>query len=318
MRAVSWFRFRDAEGRIAVVKTVRFVVVALLVVAFTISALKELRSIHWKDVRVAFAAIDHTRIAIALVLLVLNYISLTYYDWISFRVFGYKLPWTAVAPRAAAAFAFSNFVGLGFVSGAAVRLRLSRDLIPSPAVVARIIALNGISLWTGLLAISGISLLLCPMPMDAPFHLGDMRHFGWLLLAVPVAWICFAAMHRWLPPKLRQILPPLGAPQVALLVAISSLDWITLAAIYLALLGPIPKHTWLVGATGFWLSYLFAMLSLIPSGLGIFEAAITHFLAPLTTAPGTIVAAALAYRILYYLFPWLTAVLMMGLVASAP
>ncbi len=315
-RVTHWFR--DAEGRFAVIKTVRFVVVALLLIAFTWSAFKELKSIHWKDVRVAFAAIDHTRIGVALVLLVVNYLSLTFYDWVSFRVFGYRLPWTAVAPRAAAAFAFSNFVGLGFVSGAAVRLRLYRDLIPSPAVVARIIALNGISLWTGLFAICGISLVCCPMPMDAPGHIGDLRPFGWLLIAVPVLWICFAAAHRWLPLKLRQILPPLGAPQVALLVAVSSFDWITLAAIYLALLGPIPKGTLLVGATGFWLSYLFAMLSLIPSGLGIFEAAITHFLAPLTTEPGTVVAAALAYRILYYLFPWLTAVLIMGMVAAAP
>ncbi|HVO30589.1 MAG TPA: lysylphosphatidylglycerol synthase domain-containing protein, partial [bacterium] len=294
--------FRDAEGRVALVKALRFLVVAVLVVAFAISALKELRSIHWHEVRTAFAEIDRTRIAVALGLLVLNYLSLTLYDWMSFRVFGYKFPWSAVAPRAAAAFAFSNFVGLGFVSGAAVRLRLYRDLIPSPAVVARIIALNGISLWTGLLAICGTALLLCPVPMDAPGHIGDLRHFGWLLIAVPVAWILFAAAHRWLPPYLRQILPPLGAPQVALLVLISALDWLTLAAIYLALLGPIPRHTALVGATGFWLSYLFAMASFIPSGLGIFEAAVTHFLAPVT-APGTVIAAALAYRILYYLFP---------------
>jgi phosphatidylglycerol lysyltransferase len=316
MRAVRWFR--DAEGRIAVVKTLRFVLVAILVAAFAWSALHELRAIHWKEVRLAFAEIDRTRIGFALLLLILNYLSLTLYDWMSFRVFGYKIPWTSVAPRAAAAFAFSNFVGLGFVSGAAVRLRLYRDLIPSPAVVARIIALNGISLWAGLLAIVGTALLFCPFPMDAPGHIGDLRPFGWLLIALPVLWIVFAGMHKWLPGRIRQILPPLGAPQVALLVAVSALDWVTLAMIYLALLGPIPPHTALGAATGFWLSYLFAMASLIPSGIGIFEAAITHFLAPQVAQPENVVAAALAYRILYYLFPWLLATLLMGIVATAP
>lgn len=309
--------FRDAEGRIAIVKAVRFLVVAILLIAFAISAWKELRSIHWKDVRVAFQAIDHRRIGVALVLLVVNYLILTLYDWTSFRVFGYRLPWSTVAPRAAAAFAFSNFVGLAFVSGAAVRLRLYRDLIPSPAVVARIIALNGISLWIGLLATCGGALLICPVPMNAPGNVGDLRHFGWLLVAIPLAWIGFAGAHRWLPARVRQILPPLGAVQVALLVAISIVDWITLAAIYLALLGPLSPPMTLISATGFWLSHLFAMLSLIPAGWGILEAALTHFLAP-AAEPGTVLAAAAAYRILYYLFPWLLAVLAMGLVATAP
>lgn len=307
----------NATWRITALRVLKFVAVGGLIAAFLWSAAHELRQIHWKEVRIAFGAIDRDRIAFAAVCLVLNYALLTFYDLLAFRVLGVKLTWGAVAPRAAAAFAFSNFVGLGFVSGAAVRLRLYRDLVPSPAMLAKVIALNGISLWAGLFATVGVAMLLCEQPMMIPGKLTDLRNFAPLLVGAPAAWVVFTALSGFLPARIRNILPPLKPLQILSLLLLAAADWITLAAIYLALLGPIPPDTLIAGATGFWLSYLIAMLSVIPAGIGIFEAAITHFLGVIRP-PEEVLAAALAYRILYYLFPWLLATLSMGIIAAVP
>lgn len=307
----------SASWRISALRLLKFALVSTLIAAFVWSAAHELRSIQWKEVRIAFAAIDRHRFAFAALCLVANYALLTLYDWLAFRVLGVKLAWSAVAPRAAAAFAFSNFVGLGFVSGAAVRLRLYRDLVPAPATLAKVIALNGISLWGGLFATVGIALFLCAEPMMIPGKLTDVRNFAPVLVGLPAAWVLFTATGGLLPDRIRDILPPLKPLHILGLLMLAALDWVTLAAIYLALLGPIPEKHLIAGATGFWLSYLFAMISVIPAGIGIFEAAITHFLGPIRPAE-EVLASALAYRILYYLFPWLLATLGMGIVAAVP
>lgn len=307
----------SASGRITALKIAKFVIVGGLIAAFTWSAAHELRQIQWAEVRVAFAAIDRHRIAFAALCLILNYALLTLYDLLAFRVLGVKLTWGAVAPRAAAAFAFSNFVGLGFVSGAAVRLRLYRDLVPSPSLLAKVIALNGISLWGGLLATVGVTLFFCEQPMNLPGKLTDVRNFAPLLVGAPAAWVVFTAVGGLLPARIRDVLPPLKPLHILGLLLLAAADWVTLAAIYLALLGPLPAEALLSGATGFWLSYLFAMISVIPAGIGIFEAAITHFLGPFRPAE-EVLAAALAYRILYYMLPWLLATIGMGIVAAVP
>jgi phosphatidylglycerol lysyltransferase len=243
----------NASWRITALRVVKFVAVGGLIAAFAWSAGHELRQIEWSEVRVAFAAIDRDRITFAAACLVLNYALLTLYDLLAFRVLGVKLTWSAVAPRAAAAFAFSNFVGLGFVSGAAVRLRLDRDLVPQPAMLAKVIALNGISLWGGLFMIVGLALFQCAEPMSLPGKLTDVRNFAPLLVGAPLAWVVFTAISWVLPARIRDLLPPLKPLHILGLLLLAAADWITLAAIYLALLGDIPKGSLIVGATGFWL-----------------------------------------------------------------
>src|SRR5579859_1092944 len=126
---------RTPEPRAALFQALKWVFVVALIGVFVYAAAEELRTFHWHDVREAFGKIDRLRVAKALGFLAANYLILTLYDWASFRVLGLKRAWHLVAPRAAAAFAFSNFVGLGFVSGAAVRLRLYKDLVDSPATL---------------------------------------------------------------------------------------------------------------------------------------------------------------------------------------
>ena len=53
----------SASWRITALRVLKFVGVSGLIAAFAWSAAHELRQIQWKEVRIAFAAIDHDRIA---------------------------------------------------------------------------------------------------------------------------------------------------------------------------------------------------------------------------------------------------------------
>jgi hypothetical protein len=93
------------------------------------------------------------------------------------------------------------------------------------------------------------------------------------------------------------------------LIAVSLLDWL-LAATVLYLLLPRMEISFL----GFFGIYVFALtagvVSTVPGGLGVFDYAIAHLLAPYVSKP-ELGGALIAYRGIYHFLPLIVAVLLL-------
>jgi hypothetical protein len=92
---------------------------------------------------------------------------------------------------------------------------------------------------------------------------------------------------------------------------VSSFDWL-LSATALYVLFPAKAGLTFPGFLGvFLLAQIVALLSLLPGGLGVFEA-ILLILLPTERRPPVVLASLLIYRVIYYLLPLLAAATLLG------
>ncbi|WP_142909438.1 lysylphosphatidylglycerol synthase domain-containing protein, partial [Klebsiella pneumoniae] len=86
---------------------------------------------------------------------------------------------------------------------------------------------------------------------------------------------------------------------------ISSVNWMVMGAIIWLLLGQSVNYFFVLGVL--LVSSIAGVIVHIPAGIGVLEAVFIALLAGEHTSKGTIIAALLAYRVLYYFIPLLLA-----------
>lgn len=180
--------------------------------------------------------------------------------------------------------------------------------------IVRLIFFISFAFWIGLLTLSG-SLFIAP-PFDIPGRFGlplaTSRPLGYVLLTMALVLFASCAALR----KPIQILgvkfqpPPL---HIALAqAALSALDFLLAAStLYVLLPSDIAVGYWQFVAI-FLLAIVVGLASHVPAGLGIFELVLVTML-PQSSHP--LVAALLAFRLIYYVLPLMLAVL--GISAAA-
>ncbi len=237
----------------------------------------------------------------AVALTALNYAALTGCDMLALASVGRRLPRSWVALTSFMAYAISNSIGFAALSGVTVRYRFySRWGIP-PSELARIVFAYSATFWLGLLGLAGLSLVLAPpIGVLGPQTGGLLVGIGWLLLAVPAAYLLLAARQR--PIGFRRIACVLPSTRLAAAqVAISVCEWSIAASVLYVLLPP--GHVAFVAFVGaFLIATLVGMASHLPGGVGVFDGLMVALLAPdLTSAE--VIPALIVYRAVYYLIP---------------
>jgi len=299
--------------RVAAHKRALSILAALLVAAVGLTALfKLLHSVRPHEIRHAFDALSAGQIAAALLLTAASYLMLTLYDRFALRVIGRNLPWRTYALASFTSYTLSHNLGLALLTGGSARYRIYRSAGLDAGEVGSVIALASFSFWNGVVLLAGLAAItsthLLPMPgfaLPLPWlHLAGigvvtlclipllLRHFG--LRSVDIG--------GWRTP-----LPRLG--QSAAMTGVAALD---LAAASAALFVLLPAHDpalYPAFFLGYALAIIASLISHVPGGLGVFEAVV------IATVPGDkaqLLAALLAYRIIYYLLPLLLAALLLA------
>ncbi|HUW82437.1 MAG TPA: bifunctional lysylphosphatidylglycerol flippase/synthetase MprF [Phycisphaerae bacterium] len=273
----------------------------------------ELKTLHYCDIADQLRKLPSARLGIALLLTVLGYLVLTGYDMLGMKYIGQTLSLRSVMFASFLSYTFSNNVGLSIVGASTVRLRMYTAWGISPVDVVRLIAFTSTGFWVGVHALAGVVLTVQPLCLPDSWHvpLGSVRPLGVVLLGIVAAYLALCAKRRR-PLRVRSWEFPLPAVRLALAqTAVGLLDW-TLAATTLYVL--LPASTELafpVFLGAYLLAQVVGLASHVPGGLGVFE---TTFLMLLktNTPTGSLVAALLAYRLIYYLLPLAVGVLMMG------
>jgi phosphatidylglycerol lysyltransferase len=273
---------------------------------------RELAHLRPADVRHAIAALPASALLAALAATAISYIALAGQDALALRLIGRSLPAPRVAATAFMATAVGHNLGFALVSGGAVRLRLYGAWGLSAAEVATVMGLGAAGLAMGLLFCGGFALALEPPSLLATLGLpAALGHgTGLLLAALPLAGLAWLARAR---PG--QALPwwPYPRPRPAAGLASLTLAVIDLSAASLVLWSLLPAGTvgWPTFLGLFVLAALVGIVSHVPGGLGVFEAVLIAGL-PQANAQD-LLAAALAYRAIYYLLP----LALTALIASA-
>jgi len=271
-----------------------------------------LGEVHYADVMQQMAAEPLRDLLLATLASAVSYLVLTGYDLSAMKYAEVEVRRSTVLLTSFIAYALGNTVGLGVLTGGAVRMRLYSAAGVEANKVAQVIAFNASAFGFGTAAFGAVGLL---WGADGVAQLAHVP--AWLLRVIAAAllfgvigFIVLSARRRevmvawrW---KLR--LPPAGLALQQLLI--SALDLLASATALWLLL---PPGSVAPGEFLAWYSIalVLGIISHVPGGLGVFEAII--LLACGGRAPvEQILSALVLYRVVYYLLPLVLAAVLLA------
>jgi phosphatidylglycerol lysyltransferase len=272
-----------------------------------VSLRRLLAEVHYADVLAAVIATPSPKIAGAVIATAFSYLALTRYDASALRYVGAKVGARTVVLTSFVAYALSNTIGLGPLSGGVVRMRLYSAAGVPPPQVARVIVFNAAAFGLGMLFFGAVGLLWGAHDVAVALH----TH-GWVLRLLAAAMLLVLSGFLWLCVRRRSIriggfwelqLPP--AELALRQLAISAVE-LAASAFVLWLLLP-PGHIPLAAFIAFYAIAITAgIISHIPGGVGVFETVM--LLAAGNDVPrNAMLGALLLNRGIYYLLPLVVA-----------
>ncbi len=263
----------------------------------------ELKHLNYHQIVAAVRSLPMGRVALAVLLTVLNYLILSGYEFLACRYIGKKQPFGRIALSSFIGNAFANTLGFAFISGSSVKFRLYTVWGLDAADVARVVAFTSASIWIGLALLGGAALMLT----------GTLAALaaGVVLMVLPLAYIFASAWWKRPFRVFGIIVTPPGLGTACAQTLLSLADWLLVAAVLFVLL-PIPDLDALRFLLNFLVAQLTGVLSQTPGGIGVFES--TYLvLSPSAQAAELTFAGLVAFRLIYYIAPLLLAGLLLAL-----
>ncbi|MDQ0009373.1 phosphatidylglycerol lysyltransferase [Luteibacter jiangsuensis] len=256
-------------------------------------------------------ALPNTDIALAVLLTAAGYVVMTLYDWFGLASIGRRLPARRVGLISFISYAFSNALGMSLLVSGSIRYRFYVQAGLSTGEVARVVLYTTLSFWLGLAALTGVTLLLVPIPPDVPLS-GLRIPLAIVLALVPLAWFGVAVAVRR-PVRVWRWAVNTPTPAVAMRqILTGALDWGLAAGVLYVLMPEAISGGFGHFLAIFVVAQMAGLISHVPGGLGVFEAVMlagfgatgNHGL----EAP--ILGSLAAFRLVYYLLPLCVATVM--------
>ncbi len=279
-----------------------FAVLWVAVCAWAIYGLhKEWSHFHLADLNAAFSRIGAHSLGLAFLFTVLSYfanalLAVLGQRWIKRPI----RPWRDLGISFISS-AFTMNAGGTVLGGGSIRMRFAAAEGLTITDAGKIMLFSGIAGWVGHMFLCGVLLLVVAPPLDWMVP-GGMKIIGAALTAVSVA-LVFGGLFwksKW---------PSLGLSLATLVVSV--LDWLFAGLAMWALFPEsMPISAWSFIAVVV-IAQAIASFTHVPGGIGVLEYALTKALAGLIAAP-SLAGGLVTYRLLYYLFPFFVAVLLLG------
>lgn len=251
----------------------------------------------------AFLGVSPWRLAAALAATAVSFGVLTLYDWNAFAAIGAPRRWREVAPGAVAAFAVSQTIGFGPLTGGAVRARFYLPLGATPGQIARVVAFVTAGFGLGLIVTSAAAALIASEEAASVSGVSTGAVRG-----VALAILALAALVVWRGGRrVRLFGVAVAVPARATLLTQLAVTAADVAATALALwvLLPAGAISYPAFLPVFAVAVALGVASHVPAGLGVFEAVVIGAIGGAAPAvPVADIAAALAlYRLIYHAAP---------------
>jgi len=280
-----------------------FIAVIVLLVVYA-------RKVNWEDVYNVIVNYNRLAVLSAVALVIVSYLTYGCYDLIGRAYCGHKLAKRQVMLVSFICYAF-NLTLSTWVGGVAMRYRLYSRLGLDSATITRIFSLSIATNWLGYILLAGIVFSAGMVPIPGGWFIGEttLRIIGVVLLAVVAVflWACaFSKRRKWTIRRQTLQLPSL---RMALFqFAVSSANWLVIGAIIWLLLARQVDYPIVLGVL--LISSIAGVIIHIPAGIGVLEAVFLALLSGQHASHGTIIAALLAYRVLYFILPLLLALVL--------
>jgi len=284
--------------------------IAVLAILALMHALKH---VHYREVWAIVTRTNPGAIALALVLVVVSYASLTLYDQLALRTIRRPdIPYRIAALASFTSYPIAHGMGLVALISPVISYRIYSFHGLGAIDVANICFLTGLTFWLGNLTALAFSLSYAPAAISLLDYLPAALNRG---LAVPLL-VGILAFLVWSWRGSRRLgtarwpvqLP--SGPMVLLQIAIGLFD-LGAAALAMDVLIPAGSQIGFVTLTTVFIAAtLLGFASHTPAGIGVFDAAILVGLGGDDKEP--LIAALLMFRLLYHLLPFVIALVLLG------
>ena len=273
----------------------------------------QLRTYHIRDIIYHFRELPSSALYLAIILTILNYMTLTAYDTLALRYIRHPLSYARTAFASFIGNAFSNNIGFSMIAGASIRYRIYTSWGLTAFDITQIVGFCSLTLWLGFLTMGGVFFLLQPLTLPASLHLPfNSVHLLGVIFVLFVGVSISGSILKKRPFKIGGW--DFSVPQPGLLlaqIAFASLDWLLAATILFVLLPPVPELSFTSYIGLYLIAQLAGIISQVPGGLGVFESIIILLLMPYLP-PSVVLGSLFAYRGIYYIFPFVTAILLLA------
>lgn len=282
---------------------------ALIMLGLLYEALASLlHTVSYRDVIAQIASTSKINLTLSVLMTVLSFLALAGYDSSALRYAGVQVKRSTVLLTSFVAYALGNTIGVGILTGGAVRMRLYTAAGVEAGKVAQAIAFNAAAFGVGMVVLGAAGLVWGAAEVSDIIHFPVwlVRALATLVLVGVAAFILISVRGatelriagRW---TLR--LPPAGLAVKQLVISIADLSASAAALWFLLPQGVVD----LPGFVAFYAIAIAAgLISHVPGGLGVFEAIILLACGG-RAPPEQILGALVLYRCVYYLLPLLLA-----------
>jgi len=267
---------------------------------------RELSGFSWATLRANIQALPSTTQLGLLLLGGAGVLAMGAYDTLLARWSGITVPRGRLLRYSWIANSFNNFVGFSGLAGSGIRyLLLSREGVKARDALA----------YSGTIMLTipvGLGVLAWPTLLGGSAALGQLGGARWLSYLAVIAFALYVPLYWWLARSarlqrwLRIDNVALDPVQCLLLITLSTLDWLLAALVAWACMYAAGVHVDLLPFIGaFVLAAVLGVFSMLPGGLGVFDATLYYFLTAQGAPAAAVVAGLLVFRAVYYLVPWL-------------
>lgn len=303
-------RFCDRKiglHRIGVALSVTIIAVAAVVLYHI------LRDLNVEELVRAIRATDRRTLIIAGLFVAAGYLTLTLYDLFALRTIGRnEVPYRIALLGGFTSYAIGHNVGASVFSGGAVRYRIYSASGLSVIEVTKICFIAGLTFWLGNATVLGLGILDAPQAARSldQLPLWANRVIALVILAMLAAYVIWA----WVKPRIIgrdgwQVTLP-GGPLTLVQIAIGIVDLACCAAAMYMLVPDQPNLGFVTVAVIFVAATLLGFASHAPGGLGVFDAAMLVALWQFNKED--LLAGLLLFRLLYYITPFILALLILA------
>lgn len=274
---------------------------------------RTLHDIEAGEVVAALRATDLAHFFMAALFVAAGYFTLTFYDLFALRTIGKnKVPYRVAAFAGFTSYSVGHNVGASVFTGGAVRYRVYSTWGLSAIDVAKVCFVAGLTFWLGNIAVLGLGISYEPEAASGVTHLPHWvnRALALIILAVLAAYVAWV----WIKPRdigrnNWTVTLPRG-PLTLLQIAIGIVDLGFCAAAMYMLIPAAPYIDFIALAVVFVSATLLGFASHSPGGLGVFDAAMLVALPQFDKED--LLAALLLFRLLYYIMPFVLALVLLG------
>jgi uncharacterized membrane protein YbhN (UPF0104 family) len=277
--------------------------------ALTWLMVQQARHIAWSEVMASVRAYSWATLLACSALAVTSLTLYSCYDLLGRRYTGHHLPTLRVMLVNFVSYVFNLNLG-ALIGGVAFRLRLYTRLGLNTGQITRIYSLSLVTNWLGYFLLAGSLFALYPLPLPPnwPIHRAGLQLLGLALLAAGLAYLLLCAFSKrrsWAWRGHTFALP--SGRLAALQAAMGMANWLLLGTLLDVLM---PANLDFASVMQVMLlAALAGVLTHVPAGIGVLEAVFVALLAH--RAPThQLLAALLAYRLMYYLAPLVLALLL--------